>query len=101
MEGFKRPEAIVLPDTALVPPANKISPAPNQFTHEIVSAQPFYFGDGGEGQTTNGEFQVGTRVLLFFHDGGPMCRVVDRAGLFVSTAFAGLRPLGTASTPPG
>ncbi len=34
MENMIRPEAVVLADNALIPPANLISPPPNQFTHD-------------------------------------------------------------------
>ena len=93
MEGMKRPEAIVLPDSSLIPPGSLIAPPPNQFTHEVTTAQPFYFAYGAGGGAPSGEFAPGTRVVLMVHDGGAMCRVVDGAGLYVDTAFAGLRRL--------
>jgi hypothetical protein len=93
MEGFKRPQAVVLPDSSLVPPDCVISPAPNQFTHEVAVAQPFYFSRGEPGDRPSGDFVPGTRVALLLRYDGKMCRVVDGAGLYVSTAFQGLRRL--------
>ncbi len=37
MEGFMRPDAVVLGDNAMVANMNVISPAPNQFTHELTA----------------------------------------------------------------
>jgi hypothetical protein len=93
MEGMKRTEAVVLPDTSLVPSQCLISPAPNQFTHETTKSQPFYTSLGAPSGPPSGEFGAGTRVALLFHDGGEMCRVVDGAGLYVDTSFEGLRRL--------
>jgi len=94
---MKRPEAVVLPNTSLVPPSSVISPAPNQFTHEVTKRQPFYFSHGEPTGPANGEFESGTRVALLVHHGGTMCRVVDDQGLYVDTRFDGLRPLKTPS----
>jgi hypothetical protein len=93
MEGMKRPEATVLPDTALIPPSSVISPPPNQFTHEVTRQQPFYFSHGEPIGTANGEFRAGTKVVLLVYDGGTMCRVADGAGLYADTSFEGLQRL--------
>jgi hypothetical protein len=92
MEGMLRPKATVLADSSLVPPHCTISPAPNQFTHEVKKQQAFYFSYKGSDTAPNGEFEAGVRVVLLVHHGGPMCRVVDGRGLYVETSFAGLRP---------
>ena len=93
MEGMKRPEATLLPETSLVPAGCRIAPVPNQFTHEVTREQPFYFARETRDATPNGEFAAGTRVVLMVHDSGPMCRVVDDRGLYVETAYEGLRRL--------
>jgi len=83
----------VLPESALVPDKNIISPPPNQFTHEVNELQPFYFSDVQEGGAPNGQIEAGTRVVLLVHDGGDYCRVADGRGLYVQTRFGGLRKL--------
>jgi len=86
-----RPETRVLSDAALVPAQNLVKPPPNQFTHEVHRRQPYYYSDDRE--RPDGEFAEGVRVVLMFHDGGKYCRVVDEQGLYVTTEYAGLRPL--------
>jgi len=93
MEGMTRPEVVILPEGAVVPRTSIISPAPNQFTHEVIQTQPFFFSDSSTRSSPNGEFKPGTRVNLLFYDGGEMCRVVDERGLYVLTAYAGLRSI--------
>ena len=88
-----RPKASVLAESALVPPHCTISPAPNQFTHQVKSRQPFYFDYDGADTVPNGEFEAGAKVVLLVHHGGPMCRVADGRGLYVETSFEGLRPI--------
>ncbi len=85
-----RPKATVLPDSALVPSANLLPP-PTHFTHEVAVEQPFHYA--AEGCAPDGHFAAGTRLLLLEHGQGPLCRVQDRSGLCVMTAFAGLRAL--------
>ena len=86
-----RPKSMVLSDAALVPERNIIKPPPNQFTHALQRSQPYFYSDAGG--APNGEFAAGTRVVLMVHDGGAYCRVVDGQGLYVETAFGGLRRL--------
>jgi hypothetical protein len=81
----------VLSSAAVVPRRNRISPAPNQFTHEMRRAQPFFFDAPSD--APHGEFPAGTEVVLMAHDGGEYCRVVDGQGLYVLTAYVGLRRL--------
>lgn len=92
MDRMLRPEPVVVPDSALVPPANLIRPPPNQFTHEVRKRQPFYYGTKA-GKDPDGEFAPGTKVVLMVRSKGKMCRVVDDRGLYVLTAFEGLRPV--------
>lgn len=88
-----RPKAVVLSDAAMPPEKNLIKPPPNQFTHELRQAQPYYYDQAQAAATPNGKFAVGAKVVLMVYDGGSHCRVVDAQGLYVETAYAGLRPL--------
>jgi len=62
MDGMKRPEATVLPDSALIPSNCQISPAPNQFTHEVTRSQPFYASRGTPSGPPTGQFDAGAKV---------------------------------------
>lgn len=92
-EGFLRPEVRVLPETALVPEANRIAPPPNRFTHEVTRREPYFFDPERATQLPDGEFEQGTAVLLLVDDGGEFCRVCDARGLYVAIARAALKPL--------
>jgi hypothetical protein len=92
MERMLRPEPVVVPDSALVPPGNQVRPPPNQFTHEVRKRQPFYYGTKPT-KEPDGEFTPGTKVVLMVHDKGKMCRVADESGLYVLTAYDGLKKL--------
>lgn len=93
MDHMMRPKATVLPASAQVPDQNLIRPPPNQFTHEVKREQPYYFNGPHQAAPPEGKFSAGTQVVLLTHDGGPVCRVADHQGLYVATAFDGLRPL--------
>ena len=94
MEGyFLRPDAVVLSENAMVPDRNIISPAPNQFTHELTRPQPFYFDGAQQGTPPNGEFRAGTKVVLLVYNGGNYCRVADGQGLYVEIEYDSLRKL--------
>ena len=93
MKGFVRPEATVLGEGAIVPDKNLIIPAPNQFTHEMVKARPYYFDGAQQGAAPNGEFPAGTKVVLLVYDGGSYCRVADGQGLYVEIEYDGLKKL--------
>jgi hypothetical protein len=93
MEGFLRPDAKVLDESALVPVANLISPAPNQFTHEVTSDQPYYYKSMEQGSPPDGVFPKGTKVVLLLYDAGPSCRVADGQGRYVAMEYASLRKL--------
>jgi len=95
MEGMKRPEAIVLSESALIPSNCLISPAPNQFTHEVTRPQAFYASRGTPSEPPAGRFDAGTKVVLLYYDGTDFCRVVDGGGRYVDTRFDGLRKLQT------
>ena len=93
MEGFVRPDAVVLPENAIVPDKNFISPAPNQFTHELIRPQSFFFTGAQQVGQPNGQFPAGTRVTLLVYNGGNYCRVVDEQGLYVEIEYNNLRKL--------
>jgi hypothetical protein len=93
MGRMLRPKATVLPESAMVPDRNLIQPPPNQFSHEIVTDQPYYYVDPQPTTRADEKFEAGTKVLLIAHDGGTMCHVADGRGLYVVTAFEGLRPI--------
>jgi hypothetical protein len=86
-----RPKAVVLGEAALVPSGSRVKPPPNQFTHVVTRRQPFFFGDTD--RPPDGEFAAGARIVLMVFEGGPTCRVIDEQGLYVQTAYEGLRPL--------
>ena len=90
-EEFVRPEAIVLDEQAIVPDRNLISPAPNQFTHQVKRDQPYYFDDAAHGGPPAGQLSADAAVLLV-HRRGNACWVIDSRGLFVRTACDGLTP---------
>lgn len=91
MEGFIRPDAVVLPESAVVPDKNIITPAPNQFTHELTRPQPFYFDGAPQGRPPDGELTEGAKVVLLVHDGGSYCRVSDGRGLYVEIEYDALK----------
>jgi hypothetical protein len=93
MEGFIRPDAVVLGDNAMVPNTNVISPAPNQFTHELTRPQPFYFTGAQQATEPDGHFSAGTKVVLLVYEGGNYCRVVDGQGLYVEIPHGSLEKL--------
>jgi hypothetical protein len=93
MPRFLRPKASVLPESALIPAANLVQPAPTRFTHALRAAQPYHYSEPAPGQAPDGEFEAGTKLALQGHVVGPWCHVVDGRGLSVVTALAGLVPL--------
>jgi hypothetical protein len=93
MKGFVRPKALVLPEKAIVPDKNLISPAPNQFTHKLKRPQPYYFSEAQQGSPPDGEFPSGTKVVLLVYDNGNYCRVADGQGLYVEIEYDSLKKL--------
>lgn len=90
---FLRPKAEVLPPSAAIPEANQLQPAPNQFTHLVEAEQPFFYRQGHKGAAPDGMLPAGAKVVLMRRDGASWCHVADARGLYVVTAFSGLRPL--------
>ena len=93
MEGFIRPDTVVLGENAIVPEKNLISPAPNQLAHELLRPQPFYFTGAQQATQPDGQFSSGTKVVLLVYDGGKYCRVADRQGLYVEIEYDSLKKL--------
>ena len=91
MEGFSRPKAVVLPDDALVSKRYYIAPPPNQFTHQLLRPQPYYFGKSRTKPA--GEMAAGTKVVLMVFNQGKYCRVVDGTGLYVEIEYDSLQKL--------
>ncbi len=77
----------------MVPVENLIRPAPNQFTHQLVEAEPFYFTTKQDSEAPNGRFEAGTAVVLLTYDGATRCRVVDGRGLYVEVGYESLAEL--------
>jgi hypothetical protein len=95
MGEVSRPKPEILPASAIIPSANLIAPAPNQFTHELVQRAPFYYSDAGEDRAPDGMFERGTPVVLLHSDDGGRCYVADGRGLYVVVNRELLRRLGT------
>jgi len=93
VDRMRRPKATVLPDSALVPERNLLHTPPNRFTHEVKAEQPYYYSSPNQATPADGTFPAGTKVVLLAHDGGAVCYVADARGLYVATAFKGLRPI--------
>lgn len=92
MDKVIRPKAVVLPDSAQLPDRNVLQPPPNQFTHEVVAEQPYYYMGIDQAAPPEGKFPVGIKVVLLRQDGAE-CWVADGRGLYVATACDGLREL--------
>ena len=93
MEGFLRPQATVLDDKSLIPEKNIISPAPNQFTHEVVRSAPYYFTEARSKTKPAGKLLPGTKVVMLVNNGHGWCRVADGQGLYVEVECRSLRKL--------
>lgn len=89
---MRRPAMRVVPAAAVLPAERWVQPPPNRFTHAVVAAQPFTFGDDA-GAPHAGAFAPGAKVVLLVRHRGDACRVIDARGRYVRTAFSGLRPL--------
>jgi hypothetical protein len=90
-----RPKATVLPDSALVSPSTRKARTRSP-THEVIAEQPYYLGGEDEvvaGTPGDGKLPRNAKVSLLRSGAGPLCRVEDRTGRQVTTAFSGLRPL--------
>ena len=77
----------------MIPEQNLLRPPPDHFTHEVKLEQPYYYVGPQQAAPPEGDFAKGTKVVLLKHDGGPNCHVVDGRGLYVVTAFKGLRKI--------
>lgn len=86
---MNRPEASVLPDSALVPQRNSVSPPPDQFSHVLSRPAPFWY-DGAGSRPADGELATGTRVLAVRRADGDHCWVIDERGLYVQVEASAL-----------
>lgn len=93
MENFIRPKVEILPKESIIPNENLISPAPNQFTHELRKTQSYYYINTGQAFPPDGEFPKGTKVVLIRHDGGNYCYVADGRGIYAEIQFDSLKKL--------
>jgi hypothetical protein len=93
MQGFLRPESIVLPEGAAIPSPNVITPPPNHFTHEAQRETPYFFHDAAANQKPDGFLPAGDRVTILRCEDGGRCRVVDERGLYVEVSGDSLRQL--------
>lgn len=93
MGEVRRPKAEVLATSAIIPAANVIEPAPNQFTHVVARSEPYYYTESEQDRAPDGTLESGTQVVLLHYEGGPHCHVADSRGLYVVVARAALRPL--------
>jgi hypothetical protein len=73
--------------------ANIIQPPPNQFTHELIQDESYFFGGPQQGTPPDGTLSKGTKVVLMHYDGGGYCRVVDGEGVYAVTAYFSLKQL--------
>jgi hypothetical protein len=87
-----RPEALVLPDRAMVPEHNVVRPAPNRFTHKLLVDQPYRFDRPERTSEPDGVLAAGAPVVLLV-EGPDRCRVVDGSGLYVEVRRASLGKL--------
>lgn len=91
-----RPEAVVLPDAALVPESNVARPVPTELTHELVVDEPFSFDRSEPGGEPDGIIPAGTGVVLLrVH--GDRCRIADGSGLSVDVRRSSVRRRGDAT----
>jgi len=93
MKGFQRPAFIVLPENSIVPDENLITPPPNQFTHELIRREPFYFIGPQQDRPPDGELSEGTKVVLLVYEGDAYCHVADEQGLYIVVAYHSLREI--------
>jgi len=92
MEGeVQRPEATILPTSAIVPAANFVEPPPNRFSHELVVDEPYHYGTD-PAAPADGTLAPGTQVLVVVDD-GRYANVIDGRGLYVRVRRDSLRPL--------
>jgi hypothetical protein len=93
MKGFIRPEAVVLPEKALIPSPNVVTPPPNHFTHQTKRETPYFYNDAAHGQQPDGVLLPGARVIVLRCEDGGRCRVVDERGLYVQVDGESLEQL--------
>ncbi len=90
MKGMKRPAAVVLPDSAAVPPRNVTTP-PGHFTHEVTDRASFWYERAGE-KDPDGQLRSGARVIVDSRE-GKYAWITDDRGLHVQIESDALVPL--------
>ncbi|MER5353915.1 hypothetical protein ABT093_26720 [Kitasatospora sp. NPDC002551] len=90
--AVRRPEASVLDSRAVVPRDNVVRPPPNQFTHTLITDQPYWYDHSSPGGPPDGTVPAGTPVALLIRT-GDRCRAVTPTGLYVTVPCPQLRPL--------
>jgi hypothetical protein len=93
VDQFLRPNAVVLPESATIPEANLVLPAPDAFSHRVARAQPYFYAVPRRARAPDGTFDAGTQVLVLKSTRGRWCHVADARGLRVVTARDGLEEL--------
>jgi hypothetical protein len=93
MDHMLRPKVSVLPESATIPDANLIRPAPDRFSHRVTATQAYYYAMPSDGATPDGSFDAGTSVLMVSRGRGNWCHVADARGLYVVTSCEGLKVL--------
>lgn len=83
MKGFTQPEKVVLPEAALVPSPNVVTPPPNYFTHQTLREAPYFFSAANNRQQPDGVLPAGAHVTMVRCEDGGRCRVIDQRGLYV------------------
>jgi hypothetical protein len=92
---MERPKPIVLPDEALMPRQDLITPPPNRFTHVVGTDQPYYFADPQPDRPPDGTFAAGSKVVLMRDEDRGYCRIVDASGVYAWVECGALRKLGS------
>jgi hypothetical protein len=94
VKGFLRPKVNILGEEALVPKGKVVFPPPNQFSHRLKQAQPYYYNRQSAHGKPVGHFAKGERVLLVRREADAVtCWVLDGKGLYVETHYTALEKL--------
>jgi hypothetical protein len=93
MKGFNETKFKVLSEESIVPEKNIISPAPNQFSHQIVRLCPYYFNKYEQTRPPDGKLKKGAKVTLLVYEKGDYCRVADKRGLYIEVLYKDIAKL--------
>ncbi|MGH3822903.1 MAG: hypothetical protein ACRDRA_08735 [Pseudonocardiaceae bacterium] len=87
-----RPDPVVLPEEAIIPTHNLVSPAPTRFTHELLVDEPYWFDRPRQRDEPDGVLPAGTLVVVLV-EGAERSRLIDGAGRYVEVRTKSLRAL--------